>query len=43
MNLPKHHLMTETISVSSSTDAEATRDQTTETHSREPVSSLDLL
>ncbi len=30
--------MTETISVSSSTDAEATRRQTTETHSREPVS-----
>ncbi len=33
--------MTETISVSSSTDAEATRDQTTETHSRETISSLD--
>ncbi|XP_016357051.1 versican core protein-like [Sinocyclocheilus anshuiensis] len=32
---------TETISVSSSTDAEVTRYQTTETHSREPVSSLD--
>ncbi|XP_043101504.1 versican a [Puntigrus tetrazona] len=32
---------TEKISVSSSMDAEATRDQTTETHSREPVSSLD--
>ncbi|XP_016111499.1 uncharacterized serine-rich protein C215.13-like [Sinocyclocheilus grahami] len=32
---------TETISVSSSTDAEGTRYQTTETHSREPVSSLD--
>ncbi|XP_059403149.1 versican core protein-like [Carassius carassius] len=31
----------ETISVSRSTDAEATRDQTTETHSREPVSFLD--
>uniref|UniRef100_A0A9J8AII0 Versican core protein-like n=1 Tax=Cyprinus carpio carpio TaxID=630221 RepID=A0A9J8AII0_CYPCA len=33
--------MAEKISVSSSTDAEATRDQTTDTHSREPVSSLD--
>ncbi len=33
--------MTETISVSSSTDAEATRDQTTETHSRGTASSLD--
>ncbi|XP_026067174.1 versican core protein-like [Carassius auratus] len=32
--------ITETISVSSSTDAEATRDQTTDTHSRENVSSL---
>ncbi|XP_050966009.1 versican a isoform X2 [Labeo rohita] len=32
---------TETISVSSATDAEATSDQTTETHSREPVSSFD--
>ncbi|KAF4112982.1 hypothetical protein G5714_005527 [Onychostoma macrolepis] len=31
--------MTETISVSRSTDAESTRDQTTETHSRETVSS----
>ncbi|KAL0192368.1 hypothetical protein M9458_010664, partial [Cirrhinus mrigala] len=35
--------MTETISVSSSTDAKATRDQTTETHSRETVSSLDSI
>ncbi|XP_026112454.1 versican core protein-like [Carassius auratus] len=32
---------TETISVSGSTDAEATRDQSTETHSREPVSFSD--
>ncbi|RXN34074.1 versican core -like protein [Labeo rohita] len=30
--------MTEILSVSRSTDVEATRDQTTETHSREPVS-----
>ncbi|XP_016101587.1 versican core protein-like isoform X2 [Sinocyclocheilus grahami] len=33
--------MTENISVSSSADAEATRDQTIETHSRESVLSLD--
>ncbi len=44
---PDHELiktlsdMTETISVSSSTDAEATRDQITQTHSRETISSLD--
>ncbi len=44
---PDHELtktssdMTETISLSSSTYAEASRDQTTETHSRGNVSSLD--
>ncbi|XP_059405253.1 versican a [Carassius carassius] len=38
--LTKTSDMTETISVSSSTDAEATSDQTTQTHSRETVSSL---
>ncbi len=44
---PDHELtktssdMTETISLSSSTYAEASRDQTTETHSRGTVSSLD--
>ncbi len=35
--------MTEKFSVSSSTDAEASRDQTNETHSRATVSSLDSL
>uniref|UniRef100_A0A8C2FIB0 Versican core protein-like n=1 Tax=Cyprinus carpio TaxID=7962 RepID=A0A8C2FIB0_CYPCA len=39
--LTKTSNTTETISVPSSTDAEATSDQTTQTHSRETASSLD--